>query len=352
MENDSPNLTRIHRCTVESVWKSGLLNVVSDLGWAFQQIPAIAPGSEETFVPGDRVIVMTSGTDHFVMGRFYDLDDSDGDQIMSGPKNEWSDTGSPTKRILVEDPLGESVEVSLGTGLGIVLDTGRWCSMLLSNHDESITACAKRLELLLPGLSLVDKISDGICKFSMRLRLKPTEDVVASQILDGEPALSGISTEVACDFGYDKNLGVGRYSWAMTNDGDPEASVDVTGSGAVAARCEGNLVVQCLSEMSLISSSHARLSSGGDITVTSDGDVTVIHGSSSKIRLGSSGSSVPIASSEKTDQRLSAIQSKYDAHTHTYTVPLIPLSPTQTSGPLPTIGSLSTVASPNVLADE
>lgn len=339
MIRDMEKPTRVELGAVLNVWRSGLVDVQMDNGSIYSQIRTMAPGAEETLIEGDRVVVMDNSEQIVIFGRIHELvPTEDGPSTLSD--NPWAAAGARVKRLRADDDLGQHAEVVVGPGTGVVLDTGAWCSVLLAPDQESVTVCAKRLEMMLPGVSALVDSKRGVTTFGFRLSLAASDDALLEQIEDGKIHAGKKGLELIVS-SYGDGLGEGGVVGAWSNGGASKLTWDVNAAdGELTLWCAGRMSVTTVKDMELVAGEDALLRAGGKIT---------LERGAGKIYLGSSSASVPLASSSKTEAALADIIQKFNAHTHSYTDNG---NPATTSSPTLAIISTPNVASPNVLAEE
>lgn len=115
----------LHAGIIQYVHPSGLVDVLStESSRRYTRIPIMNGPIEQRLEIGDRVLLLSDGKQHYVMGTFrWPEEDEDGNITVRDLNNDLS-VLEGTKSLSVSDSNGRQSRVVVGRGLGVLLDAG------------------------------------------------------------------------------------------------------------------------------------------------------------------------------------------------------------------------------------
>lgn len=151
MEDEVTNRLRMHRCTIEKVYPSGLIDAHSSQGQYHERINLLFNGVEGSYSVNDQVIVLTDGAQSFAIGLLPDTKTKDdGSKSIHRFENDIVDWNE-SKVIAVEDAFETQSRVIVAPGGGIMIDTGEWCMTHYDPGLAKIIDYIERKEVITPA---------------------------------------------------------------------------------------------------------------------------------------------------------------------------------------------------------
>lgn len=338
---------QMHRCEIEHVYDSGMIDARSERGRYFERITTCTTGVDGTFALGDQCIVLTDGAQHFAIGttnRIRKTDEGETVHDFDPGFMDWNNT----KVISADDAFGSSCRLYVSSGGGVIIDTGEWCVAHYSPGNSKLLQYLERLEVVMPAhhTDIDHDGEDAEANYEWQTKVDP--DAMERRLKKkGDPK---------------KNKGH-TLTVNIKKDGDAVAHAQLYDEG------ESVLDIQLQDDGSWVIDSNAKieLKADNDVNIISreDGDIllenqdgNIVADPSKDVILGRPKGAGPgqldkVVTEEKLKREVKRnIQKIFDGHVHLHVPPLIPLPlPTPVTAPVTKMIPLDDVQSKNVKAN-
>lgn len=334
-ETSRHNLT-LHYCVVEEIHDNGLVTVLSKKGRRFNKVNVIRPGTEFDPEPGNLVALISDGTQHLILGEFPEK--TDGNYRQS---NQDFDNLEQSKTIVAQDELGNQARLIVSPGAGILLDAGNYATAHYDVGKNKLTEYLEKHERIMPGLYELTEHNGINCSTKKHYRTKVNRASLEEN-LDYEASPNSIGHTLTVDI------------QPPSVDGEV-CQVELFNKKLsrlkVSLKKDGTFEVSSKAEVTIESNKDTTIKSNKDTTVKSKVD-TSVHANGTvylgKEKGGGNHQKVAMAPATKgNDQK---IKGAFDAHTHLYVLPLIPIATIPTATPIPQSPNLANVGADNTKA--
>jgi hypothetical protein len=298
---------QLHKCSVKKVYNSGVIDAVSERGNKFNRIPPMTSGVESDFSIGDRVAVLTDGSQHICIGEVRGITkDLNGNPTVRNVRNDLSDLRD-AKVIMVEDEYGHQARVVVSRGAGIIIDAGDWCVQNFAPGLDKLMSYFERKETVMPGFcENIDRQGD-LCSSEYTWRTTSDMEVIRRDLryetlpelnFAGNP-LGGhtLNAKIETDPLTGNVVAINLLRAIAGGPSVVMATINIKDDGA--------LEIETLSDISIAAAAGVSVSSPFPVSVSSEAAISAtapnVVVDSPVVQLGSSSASEPAAKGSASD---------------------------------------------------
>ena len=309
--------SKLVEARVTAAYASGAFSVKTDDGERLVKIRSLFSGIEYDYSAGDRVVVATDGSRHYIMGEVrVPTTDDNGKVVLRDVADDLIDL-TRAKKIEIVNAVGERSRVLVDQSM-ILVDTGERCVTVWEKGQNKITNYIDALEYVMPGMASLVGMKGS--KAYARYQWRSIADVEGlERALNHKPnakSNAGSTFEVKL---FDSQDSVTATMFAGGSD---TANIEVKPNGSV------------------------ELESNNTVVVTAANSITM---NSNLVNLGASNPSNSVARADKVEDAVNLnVVEPYNNHTHSYILPLIPSGTIVTTPPLLRMPPVSNTGCNNV----
>ncbi|MFB6373598.1 MAG: hypothetical protein ABEN55_10885 [Bradymonadaceae bacterium] len=308
MEEEIAGDLQMHRCTIEEVYPSGMIDAQSTRGSYFERINLLFNGVEGSYSIGDQTIVLSDGAQKFALGFLPEPKETEeGRKSIHRFENDIVDWNQ-AKVIAVEDAFETQSRVIVAPGGGIMIDTGEWCMRHYDPGLAKMVDYAERKETIMPSHHANIDHNGATASAHYEWRTQPSGIEMDKSLMGGGDGLFDLPNI---------NPTGSTIEFDISEASDLQGGLLKIFKGAV--KTAGQKVL------------GINIRKFGSLEIVPKPGVTIHLGGPKTISVFQKKAAIGPFVEAKVRQ----MTSKYSAHTHTYLAPLIPLGLSQTAPPAP-----------------
>jgi hypothetical protein len=151
---ETKNRLELHLGRVTKVYDSGLLDIKGiEPGRKFQRINIVSGGVPNSFDVGDLCVVMSDGSQKYVIGQVREPQKDRNGNISIRDLNDDLASMPGAKGLVTNDDFGNQARVVVMRGGGVVIDSGELAGMHFNPGTGEILSFSERAETNMPGFS-------------------------------------------------------------------------------------------------------------------------------------------------------------------------------------------------------
>jgi len=240
MEHEVSNpVLEMHRCTIEYVYPSGLIDARSERASFFERIPVGFSGVDGAFALGDQCIVLTDSAQSFAMVGMRPVTKNeageDSAHLFDDDLVDWNNA----RTIGMVDAYGNRARVITSPGAGVLIDAGDWCAAHYSPGLRKFLQYVERREIFMPGHYQRIEHDGDATQALYRWHTEVDDDAFDRVLANKKPEAKGHTLEIDV-----QKSDEGVVTIDLSEDGEDRWSLSISPDGGLTIDAAGDVTIR------------------------------------------------------------------------------------------------------------